>query len=571
MKTYGEIQYKNGEWHIIEAEPHVRIKLKNIFKRIPAYAVPPYIFADTPEQCADLQWFMSRYPLSISRHDELKLKRKSKSFYNLQSEMEAIMQGNLEMSALSANVSLKEGQALRPYQTQGVELSKRQQRILIGDDVGLGKTYLGIGFMFHKEHLPALVVVKTHLWKQWQTKIEEFSHLCVHVIHGRIVYTLPAADVYVVKYSCLSSWVDIFDKMPFQTIIFDEIQELRRGTASGKGAVSELLSGKASYVLGLSATPIYNYGDEIYNVCDILKKGSLGTREEFLREWSTDGRIVKDPDALGTYLREKYLLLRRTKKDVGRFLQEVNTVVDYVEFDEENVRKAEEIAVQLAIKASAGSFIERGKAARELDLKVRHFTGVSKARYVAEYVKILLEAGEPILLAGWHRDVWDIWLNELKSFDPVMYTGTESSTQKERSKEAFMKGDTNLMFISLRSGEGLDGLQERCSIVVHGELDWSPMIHYQVVGRLDREGQNNPPVTSIYLVSDSGSDPLIMDVLGLKSSQARGINDPGLGAQAVYNDRTRVQLLIDKYLKKKGGQLPGSVVYSDQEIALNYG
>ncbi len=76
------------------------------------------------------------------------------------------------------------------------------------------------------------------------------------------------------------------------------------------------------------------------------------------------------------------------------------------------------------------------------------------------------------------------------------------------------------MIISLRSGVGLDGLQHRCCTVVIGELDWSPQVHEQIVGRLERPGQTQQ-VQAIYLHANGGSDPLIIDMLGLKASQAR--------------------------------------------------
>src|SRR5579884_3848269 len=47
--------------------------------------------------------------------------------------------------------------------------------------------------------------------------------------------------------------------------------------------------------------------------------------------------------------------------------------------------------------------------------------------------------------------------------------------------------------MSLRSGAGLDGLQEDCTVGVFGELDWSPEQHRQCIGRLDRDGQTVTP------------------------------------------------------------------------------
>ena len=78
-----------------------------------------------------------------------------------------------------------------------------------------------------------------------------------------------------------------------------------------------------------------------------------------------------------------------------------------------------------------GSFTERGNAARDLDLMVRQATGIAKARAVADVVRILVEGGEPVFaIFGWHRAVYDIWLERLADLNPAMYTGSESRQQK---------------------------------------------------------------------------------------------------------------------------------------------
>lgn len=411
-------------------------------------------------------------------------------------------------------------------------------------------TLIGILSCLSPQTRPCVAVVQTHLPKQWKAQIEMFTNLTVHLIKGTKPYDLPPADIYITKYSCLAGWANVFEKGIFKSAIFDEIQELRHeGTAKYEAAMA--LSRNVEYCLGLSATPIYNYGNEIYNVLDIIKEKCLGDRYDFLYEWcGFNYKVVREPQALGTYLRENFLLLRRTRAEVGRELPPINKIVHTVGYNESEAKKAEDIAKQLAIKATTGAFTERGQAFRELDALIRHTTGVSKAVEVAEYVKILLENNEPIVLAGWHREVYDIWMRELKDYKPVLYTGSESPAQKEEAKRKFVSGETNLFIISLRSGIGLDGLQHKSNIVVIGELDWSPKVHDQLIGRLDREGQKEQ-VTAIYLVSDFGSDPLIVDMLGVKSSQSHNIINPLTAVEDQFSDESRLKLLAEKFLEKK--------------------
>lgn len=552
IKTYGSIRLNDEEnkWEIIQAQPHVCIKLKSLFQSIAKTSAPPFKFLNTPENCCDLLWFMERYPMVIADFHMVLLKRG----YDKQQEISRDLESILMPDYKPKPIHLKNGLEAREYQTKAAEFDAVQKRFLLGDDIGLGKTLSALLSLFNPVKLPSVVVVQTHLPKQWKEDgIEKFTNLTTHIIGKTKPYDLPIADVYIIKYSCLSGWTDVFHTGFFKSAIFDEIQELRR-TGSDKYGGGKALANSVQYVMGMSATPIYNYGDEIFNILNLIKPGCLGEYWDFLREWAVpignNKYKVVDPAALGTYLRDNYLFLRRTRKDVGRELPTINKIVHTVEYDSGEVKKSADIARMLAIKVVSGSFMERGQAARELDALVRHETGVSKAREVAAFVRILLESGEPVLLSGWHRDVYDIWMAELADFNPVMYTGSESPTAKDKAKKAFVSGETKLFIISNRSGIGLDGLQHVCKTVVVGELDWSPKVHDQLIGRVDRDGQEDQ-VTAYFPVSEYGSDPVIIDILGLKSSQSHGIVDPTLEASDQYSDESRMKLLAQAFLNKR--------------------
>lgn len=549
-RVYGSISYnkRSNKWIIGDCEPHVSLRLKKLFPKISEFSVPPFNLIANPDTSADLFWFMQRYPLSISEKDLSFLKKENDEFYKEQADLEKIL---LPKYKAKLKLNFKEGCKLRDYQNQGVSLHHKVKRLLLVDDIGLGKTYEAFGACLMPGTLPAAIVVQTHLQEQWAEKALEFTNLKVHKIKKGKPYDLPKADIYIFKYTQIAGWVDIFKEGFFKMAVYDEIQELRRGTESNKGAGAKILSENVDYVLGLTATPIYNYGIEMFNIMEYIKKGALGTRYEFLREWcSGDEKIVKNPKALGAYLRENFLMLRRTRKDVGREMSKVNSIVQNVSYDEKAVKSAEELAKKLAITALTGDFTERGQAARQLDIKAREMTGVSKAKYVAEFIKMVVDTGEPVIVGGWHRDFYSILLKELKDYNPLMYTGTETPKQKEETKKKFIDGDSKIMILSLRSGAGLDGLQHVCSTVILGELDWSPKVHEQFIGRVDRDGQESPVVV-FYLVSDYGSDPIIVSLLGLKESQSSGIIDPNKGPELKQVNKDKLKELAKSYLSKK--------------------
>lgn len=545
MRTFGKlILLSEDTWQMTDVPPHVVIRLKQLFPRIPKWKTGDYSFPNDNNHCADLSWFTSRYPMQMSDQDTRILSIGKTTFEKNQMRMEEILRPDYKPPE---RIGLKEGQEIRFYQSQAIDLLLANQSLLLGDEVALGKTYTAAGALLDPKTLPAAVVVQTHLQSQWQEKIESFTNLKVHKIKGTKPYDLSAADVYLYKYSQLMGWIDTFTDGFFQCVVYDEVQELRTGTSSGKGQAAKVLSANAKFRLGLSATPIYNYGNEIWNVMQFINGSTLGCYDDFHREWCTTAKEVGDPEALGTFLREQHVFLRRTKRDVGQYMPPINTIIEYVEPDTDALKSVEDLARQLAIKTTYGTFLERGRAGRELDLLMRHATGVSKAVSVARYAKIFLEADIPITLVGWHRDVYDIWLQELQDYKPAMYTGSESEKQKNESLRKFIDGETNLLILSLRSGAGIDGLQYRCSTVIIGELDWSPKVMEQVIGRFDREGQQEQ-ITAVYLIADDGADPPIVEMLGIKASQAAGIVDPGREFEAKHSDKSRIQALASQFL-----------------------
>lgn len=550
--TYGSLTLFDGQWHLTGIPPHVAIRLKQLFPRIPAHQVGSYALDNTSVYCADICWFMERYPLTCSKPDLRALRKGRKAFKASQQEIEDILTSTYERPDY---VGLQLGQRVRTYQSQAIEVAHRRKALLLADVVGLGKTYAAAAFGLVPGTLPMAVVVQSHLPSQWVEKITEFTSLRVHVIKNSTPYTLPPADIYIFKYTILSGWCDIFATRFFVSVVFDEIQELRTGPASEKGKAAYVLADHAEYKMGLSATPIYGYGGEIWNIYRALEPDVLGSECDFRREWCTQNNqgkwLIRDTNALGSYLREQHVLLRRTKKDAGQEVPPVNMVPKKVASDGAAVKSIEALARTLARKVVGGSFLERGQASRELDMLVRQATGIGKARAVAAYAKLFLEQKIPILLVGWHREVYEIWLKELHGFNPVMYTGSESPRQKDESKRAFLAGETDCFILSLRSGAGLDGLQERCSTAIIGELDWSKKILEQVCGRLDREGQTEQ-VMALVATSDDGSDPPMLDLLAIKESQSSGVMDPGkTGLEEQNSDDSRIRLLAAQYLKTK--------------------
>lgn len=574
---------EGGEDFLIAAPPHVSIKLRRVFGGVQRRAAGKFTITASPANAFELEWFRQRHPLDIDPAAEQR-------FRQLVAAEEHRMASIAEMEEESyAPREFSLALPPRDYQRVAADLALRTGSLLIADELGLGKTVSSICALTAPGSLPALVVTMTHLPRQWERELSRFApQLRVHRIRKGQPYSFESVrydtdasgkrrkvarpgvpDVLIINYHKLNGWADKLASI-VKTVIFDEAQELRH-SGTNKYTAASAIAAASALRIGLSATPIYNYGAEIYSVVDAIANGALGTRKEFYDEWcgganpgsDKDARkvCVADPVALGTYLREAGLMIRRTRREVGRELPELTVVRHAIEVDPERINEAVASVAELARRVldRVGTNFEMMKWSGEIDYRMRQATGIGKAAGVIDFVRLLVEAGERVVLYGWHHEVYALWRSGLEKHGVTfaMYTGSESENEKSASVQAFIDGKASVLIISLRAGAGLDGLQRVSRTVVFGELDWSPQVHAQNIGRVYRDGQADPCI-AYYLVADEGSDPVIADVLGIKDAQATGIVDPDKAGvpHLVGAAESHIRKLAEDVLRRRGEPVP---------------
>lgn len=563
MRPFGTLKLnKAGAWEI-DAEPHVVIRLKRAFGKADKYSSGVVKLANNDEVCRELGWFMDRFPLEMTAPDRRVLEESAKRHVDKLKRLEDMVDPNYKPREFKLALPARE------YQRRAAEAFLTRGSLLLGDDVGLGKTASAICALTDPKTLPAVVVTLAGtLPAQWMQELRRFApELQVHICKTAQCYELPrffgrGPDVVVVNYHKLFGWAKLL-KSYAKTVIYDEVQELRRTDSTKYKSAMDLSIG-VRYRLGLSATPIYNYGGEIFNVVNAVDPGVLGTREEFNREWCVgfgDKTRLEDPNAFGTHLREQFIMLRRTRRDVGRELPALQKIVQHTEASKEALDKVQGSAAELAKIILGAGETHRGQkmqAAEQLSNELRQATGIAKAPYVADFIQLLVESGEKVLVYAWHREVYSIlqaklFQGQVKS---AMFTGSESTVEKQAAKDAFIKGDVDVMLMSLRAGAGVDGLQKACKTIVFAELDWAPGVHEQAIGRVYRDGQPDPVVV-YFLVSEDGSDPVVSEVLGLKREQVEGIRNPGTPElEELQKDGRHMKKLAEYFVKKHGIKIP---------------
>ena len=128
---------------------------------------------------------------------------------------------------------------------------------------------------------------------------------------------------------------DDISRLKIRTVICDEVQHLRSKTTQKYTAIKKIAGlDIVNYRIGLSGTPIYNHGSEIWPIVDILKPGFLGSFKEFCEYFcymNEKGRAIVLENKRESLRHElqKHIMLRRKKSDV---LKELKDKVRYKEY-----------------------------------------------------------------------------------------------------------------------------------------------------------------------------------------------------------------------------------------------
>ncbi len=527
--TYGKLTYdpKGDRW-VIDAEPAVRELAKRVFPGCEGRE--ELRFPATRRATGDLNWLLLRFPLAVSAEDRIRLagEREKAIEHALRRD------GNQQLAPVVPLATFR-GELL-PFQAEGVAFLMANERTLLADDMGLGKTVQALAAIAQARAFPVVVVAPANVQRQWERMAGRFlapevqssgvGSLCYR-LRGLKPEPLPAVPIYLVHYGLLAAWRDVLVELGAKVVIFDEAQELRhRGTQ--KYTAASDLARTAQYAWGLSGTPVYGYGAEIWSVLNILEYHCLGDFDSFTKEWCTGygEKTVAKPAVLGDYLRREGLMLRRRKSSVQSQLPPKRRAIVAIDHDETLYAKLIAQAAALARRYDTiHTWQGRGEAAREMAQQSRQACGISKAEHASAFVAGLLDAGERVLLYAHHHQVQEILAEGLERFRPRRISGLETQRQKDEAIKAFDRGDTNLVQMSMRSTAGLDGLQVRGTCVVFAELDWSPAVHSQAEDRIHRVGVSEDLVElpCYYLTMSQGYDSIVLEALGLKMGQFVGI------------------------------------------------
>ncbi len=512
------------------------------------------IVSDNDENVKHLKWIAERYPLTIL----------SKSVWNRKTASLIVKKQRVpKIEKLEkATPSNQFRGTLLDFQREGLDfLLKSSGNALLADEMGLGKTVQTLAYLSkEKNAFPALIVAPLVTLTHWQREIEKF--LKKKSKNGKInSKASPTStmirigkssdignyDFYIINYELLHKRADDLAKLPIRSIVCDEVQHLRSKTTQKYAAVKKLAAKESvKYRVGLSGTPIYNRGSEIWPIVDILKPGLLGNFKEFCEYfcWVDEkGKAIVLDNKRDTLRKQltTHVMLRRKKSDV---LKDLKDKVRYQEViaSDERFYKAEldKIWKKLEEEQSyAETAFDKSASYHRAIESERQAAGLAKLKHVVEFVNEVMETEESIVVFCHHKAIHTLLHESLEEHNPSSIIGGQTLTTRDNEIDRFQKGQTRLMIAGLRAGNvGINLTKAR--YVIFAELDWSPAIHRQAEDRLHRIGQKNK-VFAYYLVGKGTLDEHVADILVDKAYEIDTILDAKTES---FENKERAKLIL---------------------------
>lgn len=448
------------------------------------------------------------------------------------------------------------------FQKEGLDfLLKSSGNALLADEMGLGKTVQTLSYVAtEKQTFPVLVVAPLVTLNNWEREISKFVKKKSR--NGRILESesptstiirtgksqeLPQTDFYIINYELLFKRMKDLSKLNIKTIVCDEVHNLRSKTTQKYKAVKKLGAlPSVLYRIGLSGTPIYNRGSEIWPIVDILKPGLLGSFKEFCEYFcyvNEKGKAIVLENKRASLRNElqKHVMLRRKKSDVLKELKDKVRYKEVIDSDTDYYfEELEKIWTKLEDEQKyAETEFDKSASYQRAIQSERQIAGVAKLPHVINFVKNIMEIEESVVVFCHHKIIHKLLHESLGEFSPVSIIGGQSDKFRQDQIDKFQKGESKLMIAGLRAGNVGINLT-RAKYVIFAELDWSPAIHRQAEDRLHRIGQKNT-VFAYYLIGNGTLDDHVANVLVDKSYEIDTIMDETADS---YENKDKAELIL---------------------------
>ena len=445
-----------------------------------------------------------------------------------------------------------------PYQIKAAQAALRRfrGRGMLCDEVGLGKT-IEAGLVI-KEYLMRqmveriLILTPPGLVQQWREELAEKFGLRDFVTNTDDAFRAAGDDAWAKFPRVIASIAaarhtgnrNLITSLNYDLVIVDEAHHLKNRSSVTWKFVNDL---QKRFILMLTATPVENRLEELYNLITILKPGQLKTPQEFRRQFVVKGdpHSPKNRGLLRELLAD--VMIRHSRGQVNVKLpprrahtirltlspaeqslyQNVSSFVRRVlqEGRDKGARKLTLGVLQREIGSSAMAVTQTLHKMADQPAWKAHQTELraltAKAAAITDWakadalLKILQTAGQDRVLIFTHFQATLEALAErltAAGIDFIPYHGGLTIQQKDEAIRRFEE-EGRVLLSTEAAGEGRN--LQFCHIMVNFDLPWNPQRIEQRVGRIHRVGQTKQ--VEIFNLSAQGTiEDYLLNILDRK-------------------------------------------------------
>lgn len=407
------------------------------------------------------------------------------------------------------------------YQLQAAAavLRRMRGRAILADEVGLGKT-IEAGIVLSELRVRGLarrilVLVPPGLVEQWQEEMERKFALPSLVASAGSVPEPATGDNAPVIIASLASarrspLRDALTAIKWDLVIVDEAHRLKNPRSASARTVHGLTT---RHLLLLTATPVENRLDDLFQLASLVSPGLLGSQREFRARHSARAGEPRDLPALRSSMRE--VMVRHRRSEVALMLPRrlarticVNPspaesalyarVSERVRSAGRDAPSSRRLAL-LAIQRLAGStpavleptLTKLGWS--DLAHEAAAIGSTNKAATLMELLARHAADSEKVVVFTAFRHSLDYLASLAREagLRPAVYHGSLTRQAKEQAVADF-RGEAPVLLTTEAAGEGRN--LQFCHVMVNFDLPWNPMQIEQRLGRIHRIGQTHDVV-----------------------------------------------------------------------------
>ncbi len=383
--------------------------------------------------------------------------------------------------------------SLRGYQQFGARFALAGRRVIIGDEMGCGKTVEAVAALAHlraegERHF--LVVCPASVLINWTREVRAHSTLRPYRLHGsgrdeQLLAWAGAGGVGVTTFETVRSIT--LPRVRIAMLVVDEAHYVKNPDTQRSKALAGWTR-RIERVLFLTGTPMENRVEEFRNLVDYLQPGLV------------DAAAQVDAIAGSKSFRRAVApaYLRRNQEDVLSELPELTRIDEWEEFGTEDFA-----AYRQAV--DEGNFMAMRRAAYASGT-VR---GSAKLRRLVELVDEAGNCGRKVVVFSYFRDVLDTVRSVLgpRALEPL--TGSMPPPRRQELVDEFTAARGPAVLVSQIQAGGVGLNVQAASVVILCEPQVKPTLETQAIARAHRLGQVRKVQVHRLLVADSVDDRML--------------------------------------------------------------